>query len=473
MQDDLLLPEDENVPGPMAGVPLPEDGAWVDLYKLAGPVARQAVAEVVREYSAEFAQLFYSSFLQDDNAKRFLSHELVAHKLESSLQRWMIGLLGDPNNIDVPRIVAQQQKVGEVHARLMVPIPLVGRGSRLLKDAVTRRLRERDLSREELSLAQQFLGGMFDLALEVMSTAYMHDTRRSVRASEAYRLFTLGQNVATERERQRAALLEWMQSILLRMHYRDEQQPLPAMRSSEFGLWLHHKGQAMFEGTSELASIMQLVSMIDSTTMPALEAVRQQDDMAAVAQEIHSFQERVDNIKYLLNQLFDRAAQLEGGRDPLTQLLNRRFLLTVLARELALAKTGVSTFAVLMADLDHFKAINDAYGHDGGDAILCQVAEILLSATRSSDYVFRYGGEEFLVVLVDTDKNAISGVAQKLCQRIENTSFRLPNGDAVNCTISIGAAVFDGHPDPEYIVKRADNALYRAKIEGRNTWRIG
>lgn len=459
--------------GPMAGVPLPEVGAWVELYKFAGPSARAAVATVVREHAAEFAATFYETFLQDAYATQFLSHELVAHKLSGSLQRWLINLLGDPDNIDVPRLVAQQQKVGEVHARLMVPVPLVGRGARVLKDAVTRKLRESDLSREDLSLAQQYLGGMTDLALEVMATAYMHDTRQGVRANEAYRLFTLGQNVATERERQRAALLEWTQSVLLKMHFRDENHALPTIRNSEFGLWLHHKGSAMFEGTSELGTILQMMSLLDATTLPALTVVRDHGDSQEVAQEIHAFQDRVDNIKYLLNQLFDRVAQLEGGRDPLTQLLNRRFLPTVLARELALAKSGVSTFSVLMADLDYFKRINDAYGHDGGDAILRQVAEILQASTRSGDYVFRYGGEEFLLLLVDTDKDALSVVAQKLCETVAEKTFRLPNGDTTRMTISIGAAAYDGHPDPEYLVKRADNALYEAKVEGRNTWRLG
>src|SRR5690606_13379060 len=155
-------------------------------------------------------------------------------------------------------------------------------------------------------LAQEYLGGMCGLALEVMSTAYLHDTRQGVRANEAYRLFALGQNVATERERQRAALLEWTQSVLLQMHYQRESKTLPTIRSAEFGLWMHHKGSAMFEGTPELASILKAMTVLDSAVLPALATAMEQGEPADISQHVHEFQHKVDNIKYLLNQLFDR-----------------------------------------------------------------------------------------------------------------------------------------------------------------------
>lgn len=457
----------------MGGVPLPDDRAWAGLYMKAGLTARTAVARIVHEGAADFATVFYETLMDDVHAHQFLSHELVAHRLSGSLQGWMINLLGTPDHIDVPGLVAQQQTVGEVHARIMVPIPLVARGARILKDEITRRLRASELSREDLSLAQEYLGGMCDLALEVMSTAYLQDSRQGVRANEAYRLFTLGQNVATERERQRAALLEWTQSVLLQMHYQRDSQGLPTIRSAEFGLWMHHKGSAMFEGTPELANILKAMAALDNSVLPGLAEVMDQGDAPVISQHVQEFQHRVDNIKYLLNLLFDRVAQLEGGRDPLTQLLNRRFLPTVMSREMSLAKSGASTFSVLMADLDYFKKINDAHGHDGGDAVLRQVADVLQTISRSGDYVFRYGGEEFLLVLVDTNHDGLKAVAQKLCEQVAAHAFRLPSGAMITITLSVGGASFDGHPDPQRLVKRADQALYEAKRAGRNTWRLG
>ena len=427
----------------------------------------------MERHAPELASHFYSTLLADVQAAPLLSHELVAHRLSGSLQAWLHALFCTPDAPDVAALVALQERVGEVHARLSVSIPLVSRGARVLKEAMSRLLREGSLSREELSMAQQYLGSLIDLALEVMSAAYIQDSRRGVRADEAYRLFTLGQNAAAERERQRAALLEWSHAVLLRTPFHGQAVNLPALRNSEFGLWLHHKGSAMFDGTVELPSILAAMGALDRKILPALAQAVADRDTAALAQMMQTFQQKVDDIKYLLMTLFDRVSALEGGRDPLTQLLNRRFLPTVLSREIALATSGEGTFSVFLADIDHFKQINDGYGHGGGDAVLRQVAELLQDTCRTGDYVFRYGGEEFLVVLVDARADLLEHIAEKLRKAVEQHRFRLPDGQLLSVTISIGGAAFDGHPDPEMLVTRADKALYAAKAAGRNGWKLG
>ena len=182
---------------------------------------------------------------------------------------------------------------------------------------------------------------------------------------------------------------------------------------------------------------------------------------------VRELQELVARIKHLLNGLFDMVAEIESGSDPLTNVLNRRFLPSVIGREIAIATRQHSAFSVLLLDIDHFKSINDQYGHSGGDQVLRQFAEVVHQACRSSDFVFRYGGEEFLVVLVDTGLEAAMPVAQSWARKSAATPS-VSEAANLKITASIGVASFDGHPDYAYLIERADKALYRAKQAGRD-----
>lgn len=166
--------------------------------------------------------------------------------------------------------------------------------------------------------------------------------------------------------------------------------------------------------------------------------------------------------------MFDRLADLEVGMDSLTQLYNRRFLGSVLKREIELCRRRNIGFAVLMIDVDHFKRINDEHGHEAGDQVLQQIAAQLLGNSRAGDFVFRYGGEEFLIVLAEADHAVALRVGEKLRKCIEETEMLLPNDRRLRVTVSVGIAASDGHPDYERIVERADAALYQAKNGGRN-----
>ncbi|MCK9511935.1 MAG: diguanylate cyclase [Pigmentiphaga sp.] len=449
---------------PEAGWFHPDD--WHGLRARVPDDAHRTVAGIVREHTAELATVFYDTLLHEERARPFLTHELVGQRLHGSLQQWLLTLFND-DEFDVRAVVALQEHVGQVHARIQLPITLVSRGARILKDAISTHLRQSPLGRESLSLAQQYVGGAFDLALEVMSTAYLRDARRDVRSGEAYRLLSLGQNVAAERERQRAALLEWSQQVLLQMHMAPEQEQLAPLRRSEFGLWMHHKGGASFEGSPELAEIRTAMSRLDNDIVPALFVAARQGG-TTTAQLARTFHDEIDQIQFLLVRLFERLGEIESGRDPLTQLLNRRFIPTVMTREIALTRQESCGFAVLLIDLDHFKKVNDGHGHEGGDAVLRQAAELLLDRCRSGDYVFRYGGEEFLVILVDIAPVHVATLAEELCQALRNHVFRLPRDQNLRVTASIGVAVYDGHPDPQRLIQLADKRLYQAKRAGRN-----
>lgn len=123
---------------------------------------------------------------------------------------------------------------------------------------------------------------------------------------------------------------------------------------------------------------------------------------------------------------------------------------------------------MLMLDIDHFKQVNDQFGHDGGDRVLQSLASVLGNQMRASDFVFRYGGDEFLVVLGEVDAERAESIAESLRQRVANADILLAANPSVKVTLSIGVAAFDGHPDYLRLVERADKALYSAKHDGRN-----
>ncbi len=438
--------------------------AWQAVYSSVDAYTRGQVAAVVSDSANELVDAFYSTLLADAEAGPRLSHEIVATRLHKGMKGWLKGLLCVREQGDIAALMAVQKKVGEVHARVHIPIHLVMAGARILKNEIALRLRASDLDGVAASVATQYVCNLFDLAIEQMSRAFMRDINRGARNDEAYRLFALGQNISTERERQRAALLEWSQAVLIGLHYRAPEQVLPRLAASEFGLWLQHKGGVLFESAPALRQITEAVARLDDVVLPSL----LQGGPASLPDQVRELQELVARIKHLLNGLFDMVAEIESGSDPLTNVLNRRFLPSVIGREILIATRERSTFSVLLLDIDHFKAINDQHGHAGGDQVLRQFAEVVHQSCRSSDFVFRYGGEEFLVVLVDTARDAALLVAEELGAEIRRHAFMIPEVGALRITASIGVAAFDGHPDYAYLIDRADKALYQAKQSGRD-----
>ena len=155
--------------------------------------------------------------------------------------------------------------------------------------------------------------------------------------------------------------------------------------------------------------------------------------------------------------------------DSLTLVLNRRALVGRLAAEVDRARRYESTVTILMIDLDHFKGVNDTYGHLAGDQVLRDVAQLLQGEVRSVDIVARYGGEEFMIVLPETSTDGAVAFAERLRKSIEGHAFE-STGHSLLLTTSIGVASFPSTrvASMDDLVARADEALYRAKAEGRN-----
>jgi diguanylate cyclase (GGDEF)-like protein len=173
-------------------------------------------------------------------------------------------------------------------------------------------------------------------------------------------------------------------------------------------------------------------------------------------------------VKALQDQLRTRNVELERvtRTDALTGIYNRRHLEERLQGVLSMARRHREPAAVLMIDVDHFKSINDSFGHAGGDAVLREVAERLHARVRLEDVVGRWGGEEFLVLSATTDASAAARLAERIRAAIADEPFAIDGAEGLRVTVSIGCAAGTG--DAEALVREADAALYEAKAQGRN-----
>ena len=159
----------------------------------------------------------------------------------------------------------------------------------------------------------------------------------------------------------------------------------------------------------------------------------------------------------------------QAVRDPLTRCHNRRFLDEYIQQYELLSQRHEKRVGFLMIDLDFFKQVNDQYGHQTGDSVLQEIAMVIKDSIRKSDLLVRYGGEEFLVLLLEIDSNTTDVVAEKVRFAVEKHQFELPGGVTLRKTISIGISEYPRDADMFYkAIKYADVALYEAKQAGRN-----
>lgn len=166
---------------------------------------------------------------------------------------------------------------------------------------------------------------------------------------------------------------------------------------------------------------------------------------------------------------FLAVVQRQASTDDLTGLYNHRFLVDYLGQQVALAERLSAPLAVLMLDIDHFKELNDAHGHQAGDTALAVFAQTLLHSVRTSDLAARYGGEEFAVVMYNTRAQEARLVAEKIRFAVSQTVIELPDHSRLSLTVSIGGAAFpDDTGSARELLALADEALYRAKRAGRD-----
>lgn len=164
----------------------------------------------------------------------------------------------------------------------------------------------------------------------------------------------------------------------------------------------------------------------------------------------------------------NRKLRLMATTDSLTGLFNRRHMTYLAEKEVARFQRNGHPVAFLVLDIDHFKAINDQYGHETGDRVLEDIAGIIKDQLRIQDLIARWGGEEFLAVLPDTGLQSAQASAERVRQALLAYDWLAPNGERIDITISAGVSEFRGDDNLNSAINRADRALYRSKELGRN-----
>jgi len=231
------------------------------------------------------------------------------------------------------------------------------------------------------------------------------------------------------------------------------------------GEQLRAYGNTLSDWTTKLSQTQTLDQLLHAVTMLAVETARASERNRALDKQLSASSARITRLKDSMADL-----KREATTDVLTGLINRKGFNVRMKRALSEARTDAAPVSVLMLDVDHFKHVNDTYGHHTGDLVLRLIGRLLSDSVRGRDVSARYGGEEFAILLVGADITAAATVADKI--RLALASKRLGKkqsaADLCSVTVSIGVAQFRPNDTLASLLNRADAAMYRAKQLGRN-----
>ncbi|MCP4644508.1 MAG: diguanylate cyclase [bacterium] len=244
------------------------------------------------------------------------------------------------------------------------------------------------------------------------------------------------------------------------------------------GVPCSHTGDSQCNRAENGSLCVPLVAQEESTGLLHIEFGAPQDEGTAPGSDTHNalvaHKQRLavtiaEHLALALSNLKLRETlRIQSIQDPLTGLFNRRYLEESMGREMSRLRRQGTSIGVIMADLDHFKRVNDSHGHEAGDAVLCAFGDFLRTQTRCEDIACRLGGEEFAIVLMDASIEATRAKAQELCDGVRDIMVR-HEGEEIRFTISMGVAGCPVHGESlEEALQAADKALYQAKERGRD-----
>lgn len=429
-------------------------------------VEARGFLERAAAHASDFADDFYEVMLRDPDASGILNAHRVSERLRSAMARWVVACLTHYEPEQITQMLALQRHLGNLHARVGVKIDVLLRSARSIKSSIVRSIAP-DLAPD----ARQFeaIRGalrIVDLALEAMSEQYSTAQRIAARTDEAYRNFALSMNLSLERERQRAALLDWQSDTLQSLMIGAEHRTLQNLGESGFGLWVRHKASAMIATGDALSDIIGAIDRVDGVLLPECARVAAVAGSPRLRDALQPLVAETRRIGFLADSLFERLIALEPGRDALTQLLSQRFQSTILTREIELSRNRERPFSIMLVAVDRFRDIRERFGEGAGDRVLQHIAGCLAAAVQSGDFVFRHGGDQFLVVCVERTHDEVRRVADAIRSAVVAEQIAVAPQSRVQATVSIGIATHDGHPDYQQLIERANGGLAAARADG-------
>lgn len=268
--------------------------------------------------------------------------------------------------------------------------------------------------------------------------------------------------------------IKWILNLIQYIHQNEFDDNYPELNPNHcaFGQWMHSATASYLLTTSHFKVIDKLHINLHDLAANVINYCKSKEHRPAtlihLMQRIDFYSLEIGNEIAFLNEIE------ESAKDPLTHLLTRRLFNKIILNKLDISKATGREFSLMMCDLDHFKLINDTYGHGVGDKVLQHFSSLLEQTLRKSDYIFRFGGEEFMILLPMTDKEEALALAQKVCNITASNELVIEN-ISIRYTVSIGtiAILIDNTTEIaqetiDRYVAQVDDKLYLAKERGRN-----
>lgn len=438
-----------------------------NIHQIENAMLLENAATIVAPHCEEIAKNFYKEMLTNEKAANFLNHDEVKKRLTASMANWITSIFVYRESHEaIDEFKKYQLKIGHIHGKIGLSVSFVNYGMYIIKQDILKLLIASELTRQELGKTLILVNQILDCTLQIINESYEGDLVLNEKDSHAFKIQFSTHHLAFDCERLRTSLSDWMRDLLLNIQENSfDTQRLLTIRHSNFGLWITHKAKLFLSNRPEYTSLIGLLDSMDETMRKIVGCLQDESQKIVYLKELNAL---VTQANWVLGDIAKEIIDQDNGRDPLTRLFNRRYLDTVMRHETASSLKNGMVFGVIEIDIDFFKKINDTYGHDNGDKVLMQLAEMLTHDVRAGDFIFRLGGEEFLIVLGDVTDRILHSVAEIIRMTVSNTAFKLADNKTLAVTVSIGTALHDGHPDFQRTIKLADDALYQAKHNGRN-----
>lgn len=392
---------------------------------------------------------YYNLLMSTEETAKYLTTEVVEKKLQSALSEWLESVLSPHSEDEFDALIERQKQIGSVHARINIEMHLVSKAMLVLKENLHKGLLKQPKINNHLII---LIHRILDFALININHVYFKDHSEIEHQSHILKTHLSSMEFALEVEQMRTELQEWLTEGLIN-------QRLTNFSNTDFAIWVEHKLSILIDNTANYNAIKAKVD--------ALTAISKLPSFTLKTQ-IHETKQLIKDISWHLQEISKDLVAATEKKDPLTKLFNRRFLDSILLQETLHALRLKKPYSLAMLDIDFFKQVNDTHGHTQGDTVLKEVGTIIDERLRITDFGFRYGGEEFLIILTECNSLQAFEIMELIRNQVASLNFNSDSKHNFKVTVSVGICEFDSQPDYQHTINKADKALYQSKQNGRN-----